>query len=100
MVLQQFSATAKEISQIRIGGPGYAVIDTVRQCHPGIEIERHVIPLRILEHRISEVRSRESLSDVRWVRILRPTSELQPTSLPGTIPGKICSLLRGFTVGP
>ena len=30
---------------------------------------------------------------------IRPTSELQPTSLPGTIPGKICSLVRGFTRG-
>src|SRR5580658_9293283 len=68
VVLQQFSATAKEISQIRIGGPGYAVIDTVRQCHPGIEIERHVVPPRILEYRLSEVRGGVSLSDLRRVR--------------------------------
>src|SRR5580700_8302310 len=68
VVLQQFSATAKEVLQVRIGGPGYAVIDTVRQCHPGIEIKRHVVPPRILEYRVSEVRGGVRLSDVWRVR--------------------------------
>src|ERR1700722_14047323 len=53
---------------MRIGGPGSSFIDAVRPCHPGIEIERHVVPPRILEYRISEVRGGVSLSDVWRVR--------------------------------
>jgi hypothetical protein len=54
----------------RLGSVALVTPSSIRSANatPGIEIERHVVPPRILEYRISEVRGGVRLSDVRRVR--------------------------------
>src|SRR5580704_4715918 len=65
VVLQQLSATVKEIPQIRVCGPGDAVINVIGERHRGIEIECREIPVSIMKYTVSQILARLGLRYVR-----------------------------------
>jgi hypothetical protein len=55
VIVEQFSAALEETSQIRIYGIGHAAVKPIHPRHLGIEVEGHVIPVRVLKQCVFEI---------------------------------------------
>ena len=74
VILQQFSAMSGKTPEIRVYGVGHPAVKAIRPCHLGIEIEGHVIPVRVMKQRVFQILAfaRKRLGE-------HPPNEVTPT---------------------